>query len=411
MTKQIWAAEILTHTLSPDAREKLFNGANTIRPMFGSKRKGFEEVFVLKTGNQFIVFGVGASIDPLLNYFIQEPELFQNVHFYRSTESAINLLFATATGLCANVKGGSQVLDDIRNSHVAALNSGSIGLVMDAVIRQSVRVGKRIREATSLDVISSSVVSCAMDLALSKVDNTAEASVLVIGQGDVARCALEFLDREGVNNVVLATNGTKRSKEFQNIYDVNTIEAEDVPPFFHLADLVITEDLSDLSVYQQILRGVSNRKIMLDFSHASELQAQVRKSPLMTVFTMDDFRHAPSSQADLYHAVESSWRLLESELAKFLPELKNLDLAPILASCWSNVVMKGEQEISFLFDHSTRDARYCNAFRHINDILLKTRSKSTFHPAWGSNTKFVPSEQFRKTSLKNLAATATSHLN
>ena len=412
--KQVWAAEISTSNLSQVLNDRLHLGSIPSNPVFGSKRRGLEEVFILETGSQFVIFGVGESVDPLINFFIQEPELFQNSRFYRSTEEVASLMFAISSGLYSTLKGGKQVLQDMQQQFYAGLNSGGVGLILDLLIRQSIRVGKRIRGLTGLETLSSALFDCTLDLVLNKLSDASDPSVLVIGEGDFARNSLDFFERSGVKNVTVATKISHFSKDIQRQYSVNLVELDDIKTFFHLADVVLNEGSSLLPDKKDLLfSGEGNKKIIVDFSRVSAFEEHVRAFPLTTVYTPDDIQTSPAVHSDFFHAVEEAWRLVSEEVKEFIPKLNLFQALPMLDFCWRSVVFKREQEISFLFRNVKNIPRHEEKrIQRYNDALLKMRANDSASQLLIPDHRCASKlEELKSVTLGKLTSLSFDHLN
>jgi glutamyl-tRNA reductase len=336
---KIWAAEIFIQHLPESVRTRLLSGAAGLQPVFGNKRRGFDEVFLLVTDNQFVVYGVGESVDPMLNLFFQDPVLYEHVHFYKSPEASINHLFATATGLCSDLKGVRRVSDSICQAHRHALACGGMGLILDNLVRQSMRVSGKVRKTTGIENLGQILVDAGMDIVFNQMDNPLELSYLVLGSGDIARCALEFFHHEGFRKVVVASRDEAASKKLAESFSVNYIDQDQIEIFIQLSDVVITEDAVHALSAPFVKEDGLERKIFLDFGNTFS-GAQLKQHPLCSYYTIEDINNLPAANANVFHSLEEAWQMVEVEARLAIEALNDLQQVPVLRECWGNISAK-----------------------------------------------------------------------
>jgi glutamyl-tRNA reductase len=375
MAFRIWAAEIFIHNLPLHARDKLLNPDGTIGAAFGNKRRGFEEVFVFTTDSQFVVYAVGDSVDPLLNFFLQDPELFESVHFYKTTEASINHLFATATGLCAEMKGTRRVAELLKMAHFAGLKAGGVGLILDNLVRQSMRVSKKIRAGTAIEKLGEILVDAGMEIVFNQMDSPSELAYLVLGTGEIANSALEFFSQEGFRNVFVASENSTASRDLAERFSVKSIEFDQLDTYIQFSDVVITEESVLHCLSGPISRGElynDRKKIFLDFGNKFGGNDELKKLPMIHHYTIDDINNSPSANANVFHSLEEAWKMVEAEAQLALNSLQELEHADVLRSRWRTIVQRGEQEISLLRGEVNAHAVESKVLQYYNSRLLRT---------------------------------------
>ncbi len=344
----IWAAEIFLNNLTPATREALLNPTDDVTPVFGVKRRGFDELFVLVTDSQFVVYCVGETIDPLLNFFLKDPGLYEHVHFYKTTEASINHLFATASGLCSDLKGGRRVEGQIKRCHQDALAAGGLGLTLDSLVRQSLRVGRKVKAATGIGDLSKILIDAGMEIVFSQTSNPVDLSYLVLGRGDIASSALEFFYHGGFRNITIASEDEDASQILADKYGIKCIQQDQVETFIQFSDVIISED-SIQRLFPAALEDdmhYGTEKIFLDFGNDTK-----KDEGHLRHYTIEDINNLPTANANVFHSLETAWQMVESEGREALRQLSQLRHVPVLASRWPRLVGQGEQEISLLLDN------------------------------------------------------------
>ncbi len=356
MAKQIFAAEISHENAPLHIREKLAGNDQSIRNYLTHFKKHMDEVFIVSTCNRFVVYAYGDSLDPLLNFFLQDPEIIRYVHFCKSTEASVNHLFATASGLCSQIVGEHQILNQIKQAHQLAMECDSIGLVLDNLLRNAIRVGKKVRTETGIDKFCSSIVDAGFELVRNKIGDIKEKTFLVVGTGKIARLALGHLQHEGVRGLFIASHDMDRATTLAIQYQAGTIPMEEVGAFFHHADVIIGSTHHEVALFNngekcmrhQMDYVIPGKRIILDFGMPRNFNDSIRKHPLVDLYNLDDLKRLQHTPLDVFGGLDEAWQIIGTESKLFMTVLQELDLAPVLAAYWERLVKLKEEQMLWL---------------------------------------------------------------
>jgi glutamyl-tRNA reductase len=108
------------------------------------------------------------------------------VEALRGTAAARHLM-RTAAGLESPVLGEPEILGQLRRAHDRARRTGATGPVLDRLVRDSLRAGRRARDETSLVAGAVSLSSIASGLARTLIGDTAGGRAVVVGATRTAR--------------------------------------------------------------------------------------------------------------------------------------------------------------------------------------------------------------------------------
>ncbi|UQX88872.1 glutamyl-tRNA reductase [Jatrophihabitans telluris] len=92
------------------------------------------------------------------------------VHF---AEAAVDHLLQVASGLDSMVVGESQILGQLRSAYAVGTEAHTVGRVLHEASQTALRVGKRVHSETGIDRAGASVVSVALEHAVSLLSGTA----------------------------------------------------------------------------------------------------------------------------------------------------------------------------------------------------------------------------------------------
>jgi glutamyl-tRNA reductase len=178
------------------------------------------ETVVLSTCNRLEVYaevrtfhGGVADVGEALAEVIGVPLSQLTDHMYlHHADRAVSHLFTVAAGLDSMAVGESQILGQVR----AALRRGqedvTVGRVLDPLLQQSLRVGKRAHAETGLDGAGHSLVQAGLEDAEEVVGPLERARSLVVGAGAMSALAATTLQRLGSPAITVANRSAGRAQ-------------------------------------------------------------------------------------------------------------------------------------------------------------------------------------------------------
>lgn len=341
MGKQILAAEISHENAPLYVRDVLKGIEENVRSSVRRSKNPLEEVFIFSTPNRFIIYGVGNSIDPLLNFFLQDHRLFQYVHFYKTSEASINHLFAIATGLYSSLKGEHQVIDQLECALRLPSNATSIGLVMENLLKQAIRIGKKVRTETGIDMFGASVVECALEVIYKELNQVYERDFVVTGTGVMTDLTLSSMSREGIRNITLVGSDDLAVQKLAAKYSVNHIPATLLSERLKTADVILVtspmDGISMANVAGFIPVVSAEKKVIIDFVSPATFPSTFKRNNSVALYHLDDLKAMQANPLDMFGGVEEAWRMVGRESKLFFQHFSQLQMVPVLTSHWSKL--------------------------------------------------------------------------
>ncbi|MER5806281.1 glutamyl-tRNA reductase [Streptomyces mirabilis] len=146
-------------------------------------------------------------------------------HLYVHYEDrAVHHLFSVACGLDSMVVGEGQILGQIKDALATAQEMHTAGRLLNDLLQQSLRVGKRAHSETGIDRAGQSLVTFGLQQlsAGTAVDVWAKGKkALVIGAGSMSSLAAATLARAGVSEIVIANRTPDRAERLAHILNEN----------------------------------------------------------------------------------------------------------------------------------------------------------------------------------------------
>jgi glutamyl-tRNA reductase len=213
----------LSHRSAPvEVLERAAVGADDVPKLLDEMLRGshVSEVVLLSTCNRIEVYAVVdafhgglADISAVLGRHAGMPlsELTEHVYVHYAG-SAVQHLFAVASGLDSMVVGEAQILGQLRTAYATADEAGTVGRILHELAQQALRVGKRVHASTGIDAAGASVVSEALADAAAALDGTlAGRRAVVVGAGAMGALAAAHLRRAGAAEIVVLNRSPERA--------------------------------------------------------------------------------------------------------------------------------------------------------------------------------------------------------
>ncbi len=159
------------------------------------------------------------------------------VHY---ADRAVAHLFDVACGLDSMAVGESQVLGQLRAALRAAQRSGEAGRVLDHLVQQALRVGKRAHAETGIDRAGASLVDAALRRAEGTLGPVTGLDVLVVGAGSMSALAATTVHRAGARSITIVNRTPERAARLAGAVDGSTVGLADLATAVARADLVIS---------------------------------------------------------------------------------------------------------------------------------------------------------------------------
>jgi glutamyl-tRNA reductase len=338
MAKHIFGAEISHENAPAYIREKLGTDDGCVKQYIDHLKKELDEVCILSTSSRFVVYGVGESMEPLINFFFRDPGLFHYVQFYKNTEASVGHLFATASGLCSQVKGERHILTQVKHAHQVGLSAGSIGLLLDSLLREAVHVGRSVRAQTNLDTNCVSLVDLGIDLIRARLGALAEKKVLVIGTGTMARLALERLAAEGCKNITIVSHDVQRAGRLAARLHVMAGHIRNVAHYFMQSDIIISATHTQVNIYPTAAKPrvpSLQKRFVLDFGQPANFDRTMAKYDSIEFFDRDTFSALLPDAASCRSSFDEARKIVHEEATEFVTLFAQFYTTPILATYWS----------------------------------------------------------------------------
>ena len=253
------------------------------------------------------------------------------VHF---ETDAVRHALRVAAGLDSMVVGESQILGQLREAYQIAAEHDTAGRLLHELMRQALRVGKRVHTETDIDSAGRSVVSAALDLVPGGVRGR---SAMVVGAGSMGALALATLARREAGPLLVTNRSAGRAHRVAQTYGASAVELTDLTAHLALVDVVVFATASVgpvLSVgrVQTALEHRSGRPLtIVDLAVPRDVVPEVGDLPGITLVGLDSIA-AVNSDAPSVADREACEAIIAAEVEVFQTWQRGADVAPAVAT-------------------------------------------------------------------------------
>lgn len=178
-----------------------------------------DESFVLSTCNRLEVYATiqGANAVEAVTRFLcdfnqVDREEFEQIQQRHSDLDAVHHLFDVAAGIDSQIVGEAEILGQVKEAYILAIDQGTVGSTLNRLIQKSFQAAKWIRTHTALGEGQISTATVAVDLALKIFGRLDRTRVLVIGAGEIGEKTVRALRSRGAREVTV-TSRTEATAE------------------------------------------------------------------------------------------------------------------------------------------------------------------------------------------------------
>ena len=252
---------------------------------------------------------------------------------------AVHHLFRVAASLDSLVLGEAQILGQVKNAYQTAQRAGSIGAVLDPLLRRALGVAKKVRSETGIARHPLSVSSAAVSLARTIFEDLEGRRVLLIGAGKMGELAARALVERGADSVVITNRSAPRALELAQSFGGTVEPFERLLETLERFDIVISstsapEPILRFEDVARLIRARKNRPIFfIDIAVPRDIETRVNTIDNVYLYDLDDLAGVVSAgHAEREAAAKRAEDLVRKEVESFEAWVRHQDLSPIIVA-------------------------------------------------------------------------------
>jgi len=346
------------------------------------------EIVLLSTCNRIELYAVvdapptGARqllVDYLASIHPVDPISFDdNLYFYRGRK-ALEHLARVAAGLDSLVLGEPQILGQVNDAYMKAVEAHTAGPVLSALFRGAVRIGKRARTETAISSNPASVSSVAITLAHQFAGDLEQQQILVVGLGEMGQLALNALRKRKIDNIALVNRSRERAERLAAKWNGRTYGLDQLPQALTTVDTVIcataaSHTVIDAATVRAVMEQRKGRPlVIIDIAVPRDVEPDVGDVPGVHLFDIDDLQeNLDEALAGRQREIPRVEAIIAEEIECLQAEMRALTIKPVIVDLRqkAEAIRQRELQRTLRFLGDDVDAETIRHVQHLSRSLV-----------------------------------------
>ena len=308
-----------------------------------------KEVLIFSTCNRMEILFVSDDCSPekaansvkdfLLEFKKIATSEFKGSFYIYTGDEAVKHIFRVASSLDSMIVGEPQILGQVKKSFRTSVTNNSSGVILNRLMHKSFNIAKKVRRETGIGDNAVSISYAAIELANKIFSDIDTKSVMLLGAGEMAELAVEYLITNGVKNISIANRTFCNAVTLAEKFHGKAIKFEERHRMLKEVDIIISSTGATQCILEagEVKKAMHLRKnkplFFIDIAVPRNIDPDVNKISNAYLYDIDDLQNIVNDNMEGRHqeAVKGE-RLVEEAVVKFRRWLENLKLVPTIVS-------------------------------------------------------------------------------
>ncbi len=332
-------------------------------------QKQIKEALIFSTCNRmeilFVSDGCSSTEDAVDSFkiFISEYKKisisqFENSLYIYTGDDAVKHIFRVASSLDSMIVGEPQILGQVKKAFRTSVTNNSSGVILNRLMHKTFNIAKKVRRETGIGDNAVSISYAAVELAKKIFTDLNTKSVMLLGAGEMAELAVEYLMADGVKNIIIANRTFCNAVSLAEKFNGKTVKFEERHKMLEDVDIIIsstgaTKCILDADTVKTAMHHRKNRPLFfIDIAVPRDIHPDINKIANAYLYDIDDLKNIVNDNMEERHqeAVKGE-RLIEEAVLKFHRWIDNLKLVPTIVAMKEKINSITEAETKKTLSH------------------------------------------------------------
>lgn len=272
---------------SAELRELLsFTNSQKIAATTALLDAGVAECVILSTCNRSEIYVASHNLDADIPKVL---ELYENVSantiFTHRGLDALTHLFMVTAGLDSIVIGEDQILGQVKEAHLAALELGASKKILNKCFREAITTAKNIKATTKISELPLSIAYIGVKFLKEKLGSLKDKTALLIGAGEMNQLVLKYLTAEKIGTVFIANRSPIQNDDYPAIIIPFADRYAKIPE----VDVVISCTASPHVIIESFA-APTGEVYILDLAIPRDIAPIIGEIPGVSLYNIDDLQ-------------------------------------------------------------------------------------------------------------------------
>ena len=278
------------------------------------------------------------------------PESFDPYLYVHYHDDAAAHLFAVTAGLDSVVIGEHEILGQVARAWEQARQEGASGPVLNLLFQRAIESGKKVRTDTDIGRSTASLAHIAVSMLEERWPAVADASVLLVGAGDVGASVAAALIRKHAVDLTVTNRTVERAENVAAELGARVLPFDQLESGLAEADIVVTATGAPQPILSAtaITEVVSTRSLfLLDLAQPRDVPAEVAALEGVELINLSEVQgFANRGIEDRKSHIGAAEGVVAVELERYGSASSARQVAPLVGSlhAWADGIRAGEIE-------------------------------------------------------------------
>jgi glutamyl-tRNA reductase len=296
------------------------------------------EVFYIGTCNrvEFVFYGAHdltnefiAQFMEKLNFCVPQERLqcyLGQVNKYEGMD-ALNHLLRMSCSLESLVVGEKEILAQVRRAYERCKEAGFTGDFLRLLMDRLVKTAKEVYTHTKISRNPISVVSLAYRK-LKEIKSVENPRILIIGSGETNQNLAKYFQKKQSSNFVIFNRTVENAEKLATELNAQAFPLSELINYKGGFDILITctgatTAIIDNTLYQSLLNGEVDKKIIIDLAIPNDIDAEVLAKNAVHYIEVSSLQAiANKNIEDRYSELSNAEKIIADNIQEFLPIIK-----------------------------------------------------------------------------------------
>lgn len=292
----------VNHNKAPiEIREKVsFSESKKIEATDKILDMGIKEVVILSTCNRSEIYIVSnnktidSDIEKIKNFYVNyfKQEEIKKYLFAKKGLDSIYHIYNVSCGLDSIVLGEDQILGQVKDSIIFAMETGGSSKILNKLFREAVTTSKKVKTKLKISQNPLSISYIGIKYLKKKLKSFENKKVFIIGAGHMSKLALNHIIEERAKKIYMANRSKKNLLEL--IFDYDNIEIVGFEKRYEILkdiDILICATAAPHTIIKkEDIKNINKELYIMDIALPRDVEDEVRELDNINLYTIDDLK-------------------------------------------------------------------------------------------------------------------------
>ncbi|PIE32352.1 glutamyl-tRNA reductase [candidate division KSB3 bacterium] len=310
-----------------------------------SHKPDIEELVILSTCNRTEFYAVSQGAQAAVQHFIKqitalkgcEHEKLFDRFYLKEEREAHHHIFRVVCGLDSLVIGENEIAGQLKTAYHQACQLETAGMFLHKLFHAAFRTSKRVKNETEINQGCCSVGAAAVDMAVQCDIRFNNATVLLIGAGEIGQVTAKILAKREVGKLLIANRSPQKSVRLAKEVGGVAIPFHRIYELLSQVDVVISSTsapkyLFTLAAIKDVVHhNPKGHLLIIDIALPRDFDPAIGNLPGVTLKNIYELKEVVDlNLKKREQEVITVERIIEEELQKFIDWQTSLEINPVI---------------------------------------------------------------------------------